>query len=191
MRRKSIIPLPKIRKRSSSSGEKTHFPSLLEDKHSATRQSAAEALGNIGDVKAVDALSKALLKDKDKDVRRKSAQALEEIGDRKAVEALNQRLQTETHKDVIKTVSYALKSLGADKAVPLEIQIEMLREKQDWKTLKPLLKEQETVYLIEQLQSKDKLIRGMVAEILMERTDKFDLGTDYSAWKNWYEASKK
>ena len=56
------------------------------------RGSAATALGQIGDRKAVDALSQALLDDKNIVVRKVAAKALGQIGDCKAVETLTQVL---------------------------------------------------------------------------------------------------
>ncbi len=164
---------------------------LLEDKNNSIRATAAEALGQIGDPKVADALRKALLEDKIRNVRLKSAEALGKIGSKKAIQPLNKRLNSETDKAVKKAISNALLALGAEEKVPIELQIETLKEKKDWKKLRPTLQEQTTDKLIEQLKSKDKIIKGMVAEILMQRTGKFDLGTDYNAWKNWSKKSKK
>jgi len=188
VRKKTVVALGKI-------GDPKAIPALcialLEDKNSSIRATAAEALGQIGDPKVADALSKALLEDKIKNVRLKSAEALGKIGSKKAIQPLNKRLNSETDKAVKKAISNALLALGAEEKVPIELQIETLKEKKDWKKLRPTLQEQTTDKLIEQLKSKDKIIKGMVAEILMQRTGKFDLGTDYNAWKNWSKKSKK
>ena len=184
VRRKTVEALGKI-------GDPKAIPSLcialLEDKNTDIRAKAAQALGEIGDPKVVDALSKALLEDNSKSVRLKSAEALGKIGDKKATEPLNQRLDTETDKAVRKAISDALFALGTEEKIPIEIRIELLRERKDWKKLKPILQEQATEKLVDQLKSRDRMIKKMVAEVLMERTGKFHLGTDYNAWKNWLE----
>ena len=56
---------------------------------------AAEALGVLGDSRAVVPLTQALLEDEDSSVRRSAAEALGEIGDIRAVEALTQALEDE------------------------------------------------------------------------------------------------
>jgi len=63
----------------------------LKDGHEDIRRSAAEALGDIGDKRAVEYLVQAL-KDKHEDVRWKSIEALGKIGDRKAIDSLKQAL---------------------------------------------------------------------------------------------------
>ena len=60
---------------------------LQQDKRVLVRWTAAQALGNLRDGRALPALIKAL-KDKDEDVREQSAKALGKIGDRAAVPAL-------------------------------------------------------------------------------------------------------
>jgi HEAT repeat protein len=158
---------------------------LLEDKNINIREKAAEALGKIGDPKVADALSKALLNDKNRNVRRKSAEALGKIDNKKAIESLIKKLKTEKDKAVKKAISNALFALGTEETIPLEFRIEILKDRKDWKKLETILPEQTTENLIEQLKTKDKVIRGMVAKILMERTGRFELGTNYNAWKNW------
>jgi HEAT repeat protein len=188
VRKKSVEALGKI-------GDPKAIPSLcialLEDKNKDIRAKAAEALGQIGDPKVVDALSKALLKDKIRNVRLKSAEALGKIGSKKAIQPLHNRLKTETDNGVKKAISHALLALGAEEKLPLEFYIETLTERKDWQKLRPLLQEQTTDTLIEQLKSKDKILKRMIAETLMQRTGKFDLGTDYNAWKNWSKKNKK
>lgn len=149
------------------------------------KEEAVVALGKIGDPKAADALSKALLKDTNRNVRRKSAEALGKIDNKKAIESLIKKLKTEKDKAVQKAISNALFALGTEEKIPLEFRIEILKERKDWKKLDTLLPEQTTETLIEQLKTKDKVIRGMVAKVLMERTGRFELGTNYNAWKNW------
>lgn len=55
-------------------------------------EEAAEALGQIGDARAVEPLAQAL-KDEDEDVRKEAVRALRKIGDTRAVEALSQAVQ--------------------------------------------------------------------------------------------------
>jgi HEAT repeat protein len=187
VKKEAIIALGKI-------GDPKAIPSLyialLEDKNNDIRERAAEALGQIGDPKVIDALSKALLEDKNKNVRLKSAEALGKIGSKKAIQPLHNTLSTETDNAVKKAISNALMALGAEEKVPIEFYMETLKERKDWQKLRPILQEQTTDTLIEQLKSKDKIIKTMVAEVLMQRTGKFDLGTDYNAWKNWSKKSK-
>jgi HEAT repeat protein len=59
----------------------------LKSDSSAVRADAAKALGKIGDVRAVEDLSKAL-KDTNEDVRVNAAESLGEIGDKSAIDAL-------------------------------------------------------------------------------------------------------
>src|SRR4030043_126453 len=64
----------------------------LKDKDESVRRLAAEALGEIGDARAVEPLIQAL-KDKDTWLRWCSAEALGEIGDARAVAPLIQALK--------------------------------------------------------------------------------------------------
>jgi HEAT repeat protein len=66
----------------------------LNGKNPHVRQKAAEALGETGDVRAVEPLIQAL-KDKDNWVRQKAAEALGKIGDARAIEPLLQALDEE------------------------------------------------------------------------------------------------
>jgi HEAT repeat protein len=62
---------------------------VFRDRDSDARKEAAEALGKIGDARAVDPLV-AGLKHHDSAVRDAAAEALEKIGDARAVESLKQ-----------------------------------------------------------------------------------------------------
>ena len=66
----------------------------LEDEDTDTQCEAVEALGEIGDERAVEPLIQAL-KDEDKAIRYWAAKALGEIGDERAVDSLTQALQDE------------------------------------------------------------------------------------------------
>lgn len=163
---------------------------LLEDKDSVVRKAAATALGTVGNPKTVGALSKALLNDKNSKVRSSAAEALGKIGDKKAIQALNTQLDKERDKFAKKAICDALMVLGSKKKLPLEFRITSLKKQKDWTALTSLLQTQKTGTLIEQLKSKDTVIKRMIAEILMERTGKYDLGTNYNIWKKWWNQKK-
>jgi HEAT repeat protein len=85
----------------------------LKDRNSAVRIRVAEALGEIGDARAVDSLIESL---KDRVIRRRVAEALGKIGDARAVEALIEALK-DWDEDVRKNsigalVKIAKKDLG-------------------------------------------------------------------------------
>jgi len=88
----------------------------LDDYYVIVRQYSAEALGEIGDTKAVEPLIKALTSDNDAGVRWFSARALGKIGDPKAVELLIKYL-TDSNEFVRKSVVVALGEIGDTKAV--------------------------------------------------------------------------
>jgi len=79
----------------------------LEDKDYRVRVKAAESLGELGDVKAIEPLVKAL-QDEDEDVRKCAVIALEKIGDKRAVVPLVKALQD----DFFKCREYAAEALG-------------------------------------------------------------------------------
>ena len=71
----------------------TSMIQLLRNKYA--KKKAAEALGEIGDARAVEPLILAL-KDEYWEVRRRAAEALGEIGDARAVEPLKKALNDES-----------------------------------------------------------------------------------------------
>ncbi len=79
------------------------------------RMNAAEALGEIGDERAVDALIKAL-GDEDWYIRRAAAEALGNIGDKRAVDSLIKALEDENW-EVRLAAAKALGYIGAKEAV--------------------------------------------------------------------------
>jgi len=100
------------------------FINALRHEYSGVRKAAAEALGKIGDQRAVKPLIEAL-RDKDSDVRKAAAKALGKIGDQRAVESLIQALRN-NDPDVRKAAAKALGKIGDQRAVkPL---IEALRD---------------------------------------------------------------
>jgi HEAT repeat protein len=80
-----------------------HFITLLSDDDAVSRWKAAEALGRIGDPRAVDELI-ATLWDDDARVRLKAAWALGRIGDRRAYAPLQRlyRMEDEWAQEIIK-----------------------------------------------------------------------------------------
>jgi len=87
----------------------------LGDPDEIVRKSAAWALGEIGDVKAVDPLIDAL-KDEEEEVRQSAAYALGKIGDAKAVDPLIDALKDEEG-EVRERAAWALGEIGDGKAV--------------------------------------------------------------------------
>lgn len=87
---------------------------LLEDKRSRVRQTAAYVLGEIGDRRAVDPLVQTL-KDRAEHVRTRAAKALGQIGDARAVDPLIIALQDEWA-DMRKAAAEALGKIGTPKA---------------------------------------------------------------------------
>jgi len=83
----------------------------LSDEDSSVRSSAADALGGVGDPKAVEPLITAL-SDEDSGVRRSAADALGSLGDARAVEPLITTLSDEAS-GVRGSAAYALGRLGA------------------------------------------------------------------------------
>jgi HEAT repeat protein len=94
-------------------------PSLkaLRDENGDVRKSAAEALGKIGDKRAIEPLIKAL-GDENGDVRESAAEVLGKIGDKRAVEPLLKALEDENEYSVVATatnaIANAIKSITAN-----------------------------------------------------------------------------
>lgn len=83
---------------------------LEREKYWFARKKAAEALGNIGSVKAVESLI-AALKDENGDVRWKTAVALGEIGDKRAIDSLNELLKHEENDLIREAAKEALEKI--------------------------------------------------------------------------------
>jgi HEAT repeat protein len=77
---------------------------------------AADALGNIGDGRAIPGLLK-LVEHSDSDVRRRAADALGNIGDEKAIPGLL-KLVEDSDSDVRSTAADALGNIGDNRAIP-------------------------------------------------------------------------
>ena len=86
-----------------------------EDWAWVVRKAAAQVLGEIGDVRAVEPLIVAL-KNKHEDLRKTAAEALGKIGDARAVEPLRVALKDED-RDVRKAAAKALGKIGDARAV--------------------------------------------------------------------------
>ncbi len=99
---------------------------LEEDQDVSVRLIAANALGKIGDSRAVESLAK-LLKDKNVDIRKQATVALGKIGDPRAVEPLVQLLEDKDD-DVRTLAGGALGKIGAPRTVELLIQFIKLKK---------------------------------------------------------------
>ena len=87
----------------------------LADKDARIRAAAAEALGEVGDLSAIEPLGKALAGDADSDVRQAAAEALGELGSPNAVPALRAALK-DADSDVRESVADALGEIGGPDA---------------------------------------------------------------------------
>lgn len=87
----------------------------LNDQDSRIRAAAAEALGELGDPSAIEALGTALAKDTDSDVREAAAEALGEVGSPNAVQVLRTGLK-DGDEDVRAAVVDALGEIGGPEA---------------------------------------------------------------------------
>lgn len=86
----------------------------LADKRPSVRKNVAVALGQIGDVSAVPALSEALAKDKEKAVRAAAATALGQIGDGSAMNALAEASENDREASVRTAAGDAIKRIEAN-----------------------------------------------------------------------------
>ena len=100
------------------SGEQTfeHLIRLLNHWESAIRQIAAQKLGELRDVRAVEPLIHAF-KDDDGMVRRAAAIALGQIGDKRALEPLVHALNKDADRVVRRRAATALGQLGDKRAI--------------------------------------------------------------------------
>ena len=90
----------------------------LADADTEVRASAAQSLGQLGDERAVAALSKALREDSDARVRRTAAWALGNIEDARAVPALVHAVKNDQDGEVRRTAVWALGQIEDESAVP-------------------------------------------------------------------------
>ena len=88
----------------------------LKDEDASRRQGAADALGQLGDKRAVDPLI-ACLQDDNADVKKNAARALGNLGDKRAVEPLINNFKNEITETKL-VVAEALGLLGNSEAVP-------------------------------------------------------------------------
>ncbi len=139
----------------------------LKDKDKYVRYSAAEALGYIGDAKAIEPLIQ-ILNDKDSDVRSYAAEALGYIGDARAVKSLSLALK-DRDENVRQYAAAALRKIGGPAIKPL-IQIlndtnKDVRERATV-TLGNISNARPMEPLILALKDKDKYVRYSAAEAL-------------------------
>ncbi len=87
----------------------------LADPDPAVREAAAEALGELGDARALEPLAELLAADPEPEVRAAAAEALGELGAREAVPRLGQRL-VDADESVRESVVDALAQLGGREA---------------------------------------------------------------------------
>jgi hypothetical protein len=111
VRRQNITEVSKIAHPISTDNIKN----ALGDEDESVRSSAADALGELGDLRAVEPLLTAL-EDEDESVRSSAADALGNLGDPKAVEPLLTALGDEAY-IVRYFAGYALRNLGDPRAV--------------------------------------------------------------------------
>ncbi|MDP8234055.1 MAG: HEAT repeat domain-containing protein, partial [Candidatus Saelkia tenebricola] len=88
----------------------------LSDSDSDVREEAASALGDIGDIMAVEPLI-AALSDRDSDVREEAASALGDIGDIRAVEPLIKSLLEDKNTEVRLSAAGSLGEIGGSRAI--------------------------------------------------------------------------
>ena len=101
---------PNIEKLKAKRNVQGLIKALIYKKDATVRRDALEALGAIGDARAVEPLI-AALKDSELYVRLGGAKALGEIGDARAVESLSAALQ-DSASDVRKNAAAALGKIG-------------------------------------------------------------------------------
>ena len=154
-------------------GKKHPLILALQDKDWEVRMCAAEALGKIGDARAVEALLRTL-EDGDDEVRRSAAEALGKIGSKRAIEPLIQTLK-DRKGSVRGSAAEALGKMGEPAVEPLihamddEVQnvrlgaTEALGEIKDGRAVEPL---------IQALIDEDLDIQWSAAEALVKIRDK-------------------
>ncbi len=95
---------------------------LLDAGDPYIRKAACRALGNIGDARAVPALSKVAMEDENANIRRTAVEALGDIGDKSAIPVLIKALFIERGSSLYPYASFALFQVG-DAAVPALIDL--------------------------------------------------------------------
>jgi HEAT repeat protein/beta-lactamase regulating signal transducer with metallopeptidase domain len=90
----------------------------LADTELDVRRMTIRTLGELGDPRAVAALSAALRTDKDPTVRRAAAWALGQIGDDKGVAALSDAIKSDSDLEVRRTSVWAVGQIGSAAATP-------------------------------------------------------------------------
>ena len=114
---KPMLLLLLLKKAASSEATEYIASTLSNSSVSRVRKSAAEALGQIGDISAVEALRVALLTDGDAEVRVNAAEALGQTGDISAVGPLRAALRKDRDAEVRVSAAEALGQIGNASAV--------------------------------------------------------------------------
>lgn len=91
---------------------------LRYDPEASSRMRAAQALGRLGDARAIEALVRALETDPEKDVRAFAAVALGEIGSRAALPALKRAANNDPSRDVQRA---ALRAISRIEGRPVQV----------------------------------------------------------------------
>lgn len=146
----------------------------LKDRKESVRGEAAEALGEIGDERAVGPLIHAL-KDEDWTVRGKAVVSLWEIGDERAVESLIHVLKYDPEFFVRKAAAWALGEIGDKRAVEpliqalkdeyLDVRIKAanaLGEIRDERAVEPLINALLTNALIGELEARWEVVNTLM-----------------------------
>lgn len=126
----SLFGPPDVQKLKAAGDIPGLLKALRQTRHREARRFAAEALGQLGDARAVEPLSAALTAD-DKYLARQAAQALGQIGDPRAVESLIAALK-DTDVSLPLIAADALGRIGAPAVEPLIAIVD------DWRKPAPL-----------------------------------------------------
>jgi len=164
----------------------------LKDKDSFVRRSAAYALGELKDPRAVEPLIEAL-KDENRRVRAETAEALGKLKDPRAVEPLIEALKDKD--SVVRGIAAeALGKLKDPRAV--EPLIGALKD-EDWYVRKSAaealgeLRDPRAVEpLIKALKDKDRNVRASAANALQKITGQ-NFGENPEKWQKWWEKNKR
>ena len=160
---------------------------LLNDKEKDVRAAAAEALGKLNEPECVPLLLNTL-DDEDAGVRKAVVQSLGVYGGDDVVQALGNRFKQEIDADIKQMIFDTLSKLKAQTDdMPFPYTARKLAEEKKVMELKARLKEQPLETLVELLKIDNRVLTNAVGFELMQRTEQYDLGTDYTKWKQWLE----
>jgi transcription termination factor NusA len=157
-------------------GIKWEMPELvaLADEDSSVRQSAAMALGQLGDKRAVIPLI-ATLKDEDRNVSQSAAEALGKLGDERAVEPLLVVLSEDEDQITRRRAAHALRCLGDKRQI--DVLLAMLEDenpkfrREAAKAVGKLKDKRAIDYLLAALEDEDLIVRRRAAQALGQLGD--------------------